>query len=40
MVMMIRYILVYLKYEVDPLRNKEVTVKIVFFKENSEFKGR
>jgi hypothetical protein len=35
---MIRYI--YLKYEVDPFRNKEVTVKIVFFKDNSKFKGR
>jgi hypothetical protein len=35
---MIRYI--YLKYEVDPLRNKEETVKIVLFKENSKFKGR
>jgi hypothetical protein len=30
---------IYLKYEVDPLRNKEGAVKIVFFK-NSMFKER
>jgi hypothetical protein len=35
---MIRYI--YLKYEVDPLRYKEETVKNSIFKENSKFKGR
>jgi hypothetical protein len=29
---------IYLKYEVDPLRNK-VTVKILFLQENSKFKG-
>jgi hypothetical protein len=31
---------IYLKFEVDTFRNKEVTVKIVFFKENSKLKGR
>jgi hypothetical protein len=31
---------IYLKYEVDPLRNKEVKVKNNIFKENSKFKGR
>jgi hypothetical protein len=31
---------IYLRHEVYPLRNKEVTVKTVFFKENSKFKGR
>jgi hypothetical protein len=31
---------IYLKYEVDPLKNKEVTVKIIFFKENSKLKGK
>jgi hypothetical protein len=31
---------IYLKYLVDPLSNKEVTVKIIFFEENSKFKGR
>jgi hypothetical protein len=31
---------IYLKYEVDPSSNNEVTVKIIFFKENSKFKGR
>jgi hypothetical protein len=31
----------YLKYQVDPLRNKEETVKKkIFLKENSKFKGR
>jgi hypothetical protein len=31
---------IYLKYEVDPLQNKEETVKNNIFKENSKFKGR
>jgi hypothetical protein len=31
---------IYLKYEVDSLKNKEVTVKIIFFKENSKLKGK
>jgi hypothetical protein len=35
-----RDIHVYLKYEVDPIRNKEVTVKYLIFNENSKFKGR
>jgi hypothetical protein len=31
---------IYLKYEVDPLGNKEVTVKNKFLEENPKFKGR
>jgi hypothetical protein len=31
---------IYFKYEVNPLRNKEVTVKNNIFKENSKFKGK
>jgi hypothetical protein len=27
---------IYVKYEVDPLGNKEVTVKIIFLKKNSK----
>jgi hypothetical protein len=30
---------IYLKYEVDPIRNNEVTVK-KYVNENSKFKGR
>jgi hypothetical protein len=30
---------IYLKYEVDPFRNKEVTVKINIFKKTSKLNG-